>query len=379
MRIILSGGGTGGHIYPAITIARVLEAKLYEAGQPSTILFVGTKAGLEADIVPKEGYKLRTIDVQGFERRLSFKNVQTVCKIVGSLWESYRIIQDFKPDLVIGTGGYVCGPVLLAASLLKKPTLIQEQNVIAGITNKTLARFVDCVAVGYEEASPYFSAFTKVVVSGNPIRPDVMTATREQAIKELGLDPLKKTVLVSGGSRGARSINQAMTTVYQNFQNDKSIQILHITGQSEYNSIVGILQASGIYPEEIGNIKIVPYLYNMPQALASADLAVFRAGAIGLAELAARAIPSILIPYPYAAENHQEHNACVLEDHGAAVVIRDSELTGEKLTAVIRNLFDHPEKLATKAAASQKLGRPEAAECIADAAIALSSCQLGGK
>jgi UDP-N-acetylglucosamine--N-acetylmuramyl-(pentapeptide) pyrophosphoryl-undecaprenol N-acetylglucosamine transferase len=379
MRIIISGGGTGGHIYPAITIARILEKTLREAGQPATILFVGTKAGLEADIIPKEGYKLRTIDVQGFERRLSFKNVQTVVKIFGSLWESYRIIQEFKPDIVIGTGGYVCGPVLLAASLLKKATLIQEQNVIAGMTNKLLARFVDCVAVGYAEASPGFSAFTKVIVSGNPIRPDVMTATREQSLQELGLDPRKKTLLVSGGSRGARSINQAMIAVHQSFHHDKSIQILHITGQSEYNSIVGILHERGIYPEETGNIMIIPYLYNMPQALASADLAVFRAGAIGLAELTARAIPSILVPYPYAAANHQEYNARVLQDHGAAVVLQDSELTGEKLTAVIRNLFDHPEQLADMAAASQKLGRPEAAKCIAEAAMALVAGQLGGK
>lgn len=374
MRIILSGGGTGGHIYPAITIARVLEAKLREVGQPSTILFVGTKAGLEADIVPKEGYQLKTIDVQGFERRLSFKNVQTVFKIAGSLWDSYQIIKEFKPDLVIGTGGYVCGPVLLTGSLLGKATLIQEQNVIAGITNKTLARFVDCAAVGYGEASSYFSPFTKVVVSGNPIRPDVMTATREQAVQELGLDPQKKTLLVSGGSRGSRSMNQAMIAVHQSFQNDKNIQILHITGQSEYNSIVGILYEKGIQLEKNGNIKIVPYLYNMPQALASADLAVFRAGAIGLAELTARGIPSILVPYPYAAENHQEHNADVLKKHGAAVVIRDSDLTGEKLTILIRNLFDHPDNLADMAVASRKLGRPEAAECIANAAIAL----LGG-
>jgi UDP-N-acetylglucosamine--N-acetylmuramyl-(pentapeptide) pyrophosphoryl-undecaprenol N-acetylglucosamine transferase len=379
MRIILSGGGTGGHIYPAITIARVLEKKLLEAKEPAQILFVGTKAGLEADIVPKEGYELQTIDVQGFKRQLSVKNVQTVFKTFGSLWQSIKIVKNFKPDLVIGTGGYVCGPVLLAASLLKKPTLIQEQNVIAGITNKTLARFVDCVAVGYEEAKPYFSSFTKVVVSGNPIRPDVLTAKREQAMADLGLDLSKKTLLVSGGSRGAHSINLAMVAVHQAFQNHKDIQILHITGQSEYNSIVGKLHEKGIYPEKSGNLKIVPYLYNMPQALACADLAVFRAGAIGLAELTVRAVPSVLIPYPYAAENHQEHNAQVLAEHGAAQVIRDSDLTGEKLVHAIRALFDEPEKLAAMAANSKKLGHPFAAECIADAAIALTGNRTIGK
>jgi len=372
MRIILSGGGTGGHIYPAITIARVLEQKLQAANQPCTILFVGTKTGLEADIIPKEGYQLATIDVRGFKRQLSLKNIRIIMKATYSLWEAYGIIRDFKPDLVIGTGGYVCGPILLVASLMHKPTLIQEQNVIAGITNKILARFVDCVAVGYTEVSAYFSKFTKVIDSGNPIRPDVMTATREQAMEQLGLDPKKKTILVSGGSRGAHSINRAMIAVHQSFQDDKDIQILHITGQSEYNDIVGNLQERGIYQEKKGNLTIIPYLYNMPLALASADLAIFRAGAIGLAELTARAIPSILVPYPYAAENHQEYNALVLQEHGAAVVIHDADLTGEKLTATIRNLVDHPQKLADMSIASRKLGHPEAAERIADAAIALA-------
>lgn len=361
MRIIMSGGGTGGHIYPAITIIRAIQKQV----EGCEVLFIGTQQGLEADIIPKEGFDFRTIDVRGFERRLSVTNVQTIMKTVGSVWHSRKIIRDFKPDVVIGTGGYVCGPVLLAASMMGIPTMIQEQNVIPGITNKILSRFVDKIAVGYGEAKKYFTHQEKVFVSGNPIRGEVITATREEGIAALGLDPTKRTILISGGSRGARSINQAMLQVHQHFAGRKDIQLLHVTGQNEYNGIVGNLKQRCIDITKVGNIIIKPYLYNMPQALAVADIAIFRAGAVGLAELTARGIPSILIPYPYAAENHQEFNARVMEQQGAAVVIRDAELNGARLIEVMNELVNSPQKLDAMATASRTLGHPEAAECIA--------------
>jgi len=369
MRIIISGGGTGGHIYPAITIAREV-AKLADN---CDILFVGTKHGLEADIIPKEGFTFATIEVRGLERRLSWQNVRTLFTTVGSVWHSSRIIKKFRPDVVIGTGGYVCGPVLLAASLLKIPTIIQEQNVIPGITNKILSRFVDKIAVGYQDAAGYFTKCRseQIVVTGNPIRSEVMSATREKGLAELGLAPNKLTVLVVGGSRGARSINKAMSGVYKYFGGNPRIQILHVTGQSEYNSIVGNNKQSGIELSSAGNIIIKPYLYNMPLALAAADLAIFRAGAVGLAELTARGIPAILIPYPYAAENHQEFNARALEKQGAAVVIVDKELTDSKLIEAIKRLLDNPEVLSSMAKKSKELGCPQAAETIARLALSL--------
>ncbi len=367
MRIIMSGGGTGGHIYPAITIIRALQKQT----QSCEILFIGTKEGLEADIIPKEGLNFKTIEVRGFERRLSFKNIQTVLKTVGSLWQSRKIISEFKPDIVIGTGGYVCGPVLLAASLMGIPTMIQEQNVIPGITNKILSRFVDKIAVGYVEAKKYFSNQGNVFVSGNPIRPEVLSATREAGVRELGLDPAKRTVLISGGSRGARSINQAMLQVHEEFAGHKDIQLLHVTGQNEYNSIVENLQQRCIDIGKAGNIIIIPYLYNMPQALAVADIAVFRAGATGLAELTARGLPAIIVPYPHAAENHQEFNARVMEEQGAAVVIRDAELDGSKLIIAINELVSDSQRLEEMAIASKKIGCPEAAEIIAKMAIVM--------
>lgn len=368
MRIIISGGGTGGHIYPAITIAREV-AKLAAGCE---ILFVGTKDGLEADIIPKEGFAFETIEVRGLERRLSWQNVKTLFNTAGSVWNSARIIKKFKPDVVIGTGGYVCGPVLLAASLLKVPTIIQEQNVIPGITNKILSRFVDRIALGYQEAASYFKGKPEqIIFTGNPIRPEVMSATREAGLAELGLAAQKLTVLVVGGSRGARSINTAMNGVCKYFAGNPDIQILHVTGQNEYNSIVGNYKQSGIELSSVGNIIIKPYLYNMPLALAAADIAIFRAGAVGLAELTARGIPAILIPYPYAAENHQEFNAKALAKHGAAIVIADKELTDAKLIDAIKSLLDNPKELSNMAKKSKELGRPQAAKIIAQLAISL--------
>ncbi|SMD05910.1 undecaprenyldiphospho-muramoylpentapeptide beta-N-acetylglucosaminyltransferase [Sporomusa malonica] len=373
MRLIISGGGTGGHIYPAITIAREV-AKLTDDCE---ILFIGTKQGLEADIIPKEGFNFSTIEVRGLERRISWQNIRTLFSTAGSVWSSAKIIKRFKPDVVIGTGGYVCGPVLLAASLLKIPTMIQEQNVIPGITNKILSRFVDKIAVGYQEAERYFGRYKpeQIVFTGNPIRPEVMSAARNEGQAALGLDPNKLTLLVVGGSRGARSINNAMFDVYKHFNRSPRIQILHVTGQSEYNSIVGNIKQSGIDLSSDGNIIIKPYLYNMPLALAAADLAIFRAGAVGLAELTARGIPAILIPYPYAAENHQEFNARVLETYGAAKVFPDKELTGAKLANTIENLIDNPAVLLDMAGKSRGLGRPQAAEAIARLALSLVKLQ----
>lgn len=369
MRIIISGGGTGGHIYPAVTIAKTIAGMV----QPCEILFVGTAEGMEADIVPKEGFNFAAVEARGFQRRLSLDTIRTVIKTLAGLGQSVKLLRSFRPDIVIGTGGYVCGPVLFTASLMGIPCLIQEQNVIPGITNRILARFVRKIAVGYPEAARFFGKQAdKVIATGNPIRPDVVSVSRQEGIKALELADNKLTLLVVGGSRGARTINTAMLDVYRHFAGRGDIQILHVTGQSEYNNIVDAVQRSGINIEKTGNIKIKPYLYDMPQALAAADVAVFRAGALGLAELTARGLPAILVPYPYAAENHQEFNARVLENHGAAVVIRDAELSGPRLVEAINELLSDRQRLDNMAQASKSLGRPEAARTIAQIAIGLA-------
>ena len=363
MRFVIAGGGTGGHIYPALAIARALERQ----DATATILFVGTGHGLESELVPHAGYPLQTIHLYGFQRRISWRNLQNVFWTVRSLWEVRKILREFRPDAVIGTGGYVCGPVVWSAASAGIPTLIQEQNAFPGVTNRILSRVVDVAAVGYPEAAPKFAGHkARVVVTGNPVREDLLQETREESCRHFGLRPALPVLLITGGSQGARSINQAALAVHRRWAGKKEVQILHITGQTDYNNIIHTLQAEGlpIYDGEAGRI-VVPYLHEMPKALAAARLVVSRAGAIGLAELTLRGIPAILIPYPFASENHQEINARALEKNGAAVVIRDSELTGELLTATVEKLIADSEKLRSMAAAAAAMGTPRAADEIA--------------
>lgn len=367
MKIIVSGGGTGGHIYPALTLIRTLQQKVDKL----EVLYVGTHAGLEADIIPKEGIPFATVDLQGFKRSLSPENLLRAARAIKGVGKAMGIVRKFQPDVVVGTGGYVCGPVLMAASLLGIPSLIQEQNVIPGITNKILSKFVNKIATGYQEANGAFPA-NKVVFTGNPIRQEVMAQRQEADYEAFALRPDTTTILVSGGSRGARTINRAMVEVLKHYAGRRDVQILHATGKGEYEDIISRISAAGLDLQQADNIKVKPYLYNMPQAMAIADLAIFRAGATGLAELTAKGIPAILVPYPYAAENHQEHNARAVEKAGAARVILNKDLTAQGLIQAIDELIGKPDKLRAMAEASAKLGRPEAADTISELIIELA-------
>lgn len=367
MRIIVSGGGTGGHIYPALTIVRAIQKKIPDA----EFLYVGTKDGLEADIVPKEGIPFETVNIQGFKRSLTPENLVRGARAFGGVVKAMGIVRRFKPDVAVGTGGYVCGPILLASSLMRIPTLIQEQNVMPGVTNRLLARFVSCIAMGTKEAAEHFPK-GKRVFTGNPIREEVMRARSEDGKEMFGLDPKAKTVLVSGGSRGARSINRAMVGVLAHYADRDGVQILHVTGKAGYDETMQSLKEAGVDLDAAGNLFVEPYLYNMPQALACADVAVFRAGAIGIAELTARGVPSILVPYPFAAANHQEMNARAIATAGAARMILDRELTAERLLSVLAELLSEDAKLKRMAKAAKKLGRPKAADEIASRVIRLA-------
>mgnify|MGYP006340292861 FL=1 len=362
MKIILSGGGTGGHIYPALTIADEIK-KLHPEAE---IIFVGTQQGLEKDIIPRYGYPLKFIEVAGFKRSLSFDTLRSFGKLFTGLSDAYGILKNEKPDLVIGTGGFVCGPITFMAALHNVPACIQEQNAMPGVTNKILSRFVKKVFLGYDEARKYFSGSAEYVYTGNPIRTEILNNKREDAYKELGLDPDKKTVLVFGGSRGAKSINKAMLEAELELSGRNDVQVLHATGDVNYEAYMEEITKRGGVKE---NIIIKPYLHNMPVALAAADLAVCRAGAIGLAEITAKGIPSVLIPYPFATANHQEFNARAVEAAGAAKVILDKEMTGEKILEAIENLLVHDEELTAMAEAAKKLGKPQAAEDIAKQAL----------
>lgn len=362
MKIIVSGGGTGGHIYPALTLIDAIKNKRPDA----EFLYVGTEKGLEADIVPKAGINFTALKLEGgLERRFTLENISRAANAIWSIKRAADIVKSFKPSVVVGTGGYVCGPILLAASLMKVPTLIQEQNAVAGVTNKILSKFVKKIAVGTRDALKNFPA-DKTVYTGNPIRKEVLAAKKEDGLSEFDFTDDKPIILISGGSRGARSINNAMIDVLKSAAQKNSAQFLHVTGKGEFTSVVEKLSDL-----DAPNIRIVPYLYNMPTAMAMTDLAIFRAGATGLAELTARGIPAILIPYPYAAENHQEFNARSLVEAGAARMILNKDLTAEILSATIDELLVSPEKLKSMAKASLSLGKPDAADEIADLILKL--------
>lgn len=359
MKILISGGGTGGHIYPALSIADEIKKILPDAD----IVYVGTAAGLEKDIVPRYGYPMRYIEVAGFRRSLSFDTLRSIYLLHKGLKQAKELIEEEKPDLVIGTGGYVCGPIVYQAAKAGIVTCIQEQNALPGVTNKILARMVNRVLLGYEEARKYFPAKKDVIYTGNPIRAEILEQDREKSYRELRLDPKLKTILVFGGSRGAKSINTAMVDVELQLSKRNDVQVLHATGEANYTDHMKALGAKGGVKD---NVHVVPYLHNMPSALAVADLVVCRAGAIGLAEIMAKGIPAILIPFPFATGNHQEFNARALENKGAAKVILDKELTGKILLKQIQELFDNQDFLQDMHMAALGEGKPKAGQDIAD-------------
>lgn len=362
MKVLISGGGTGGHIYPALTIADEIKKIIPNV----KIVYVGTMVGLERDIVPRYGYEIRFIEVAGFKRSLSLDTLHSICLLWKGLKQAKQLLKEEKPDLVIGTGGYVCGPIVYQAAKAGIPTCIQEQNAMPGITNKILARFVDKVFLGYEEARKYFKAVGSIVYSGNPIRQEILKNNKDVAIKELHLDTNMKTILVFGGSRGARSINKAMVDVELALSGRKDVQILHATGEANYTDHLKALGSKGGVKD---NIHILPYLHDMPLALTVADFTICRAGAIGLAEIAAKGLPSILIPFPFATANHQEFNARAMEDKGAAKVILDKDLNSDVLLKEIDMLLNNPCKLENMHLAALKMGKPKAGEDIARQAI----------
>lgn len=363
MRVILSGGGTGGHIYPAVSIAKEIK-KLY---QNAEILFVGTERGLESSIVPKEGFKLLTIKVRGFERKLSIGNVTAVTESFMSLFKVSKIIRDFKPDIVIGTGGYVCGSVLLTAALMNVPTLIHEQNAFPGVTNKILARLVDVIAVNFAEAKGYFPKNSRVIVTGNPIRGDIMSINKADGLKEFGFSGELPLVFVVGGSRGAKKLNESILLLAKQCVNSKSFQLLHMTGETQYKDTLEKYREAGI-DHESENLRVLPFLHNMPYALAASDIIISRCGASTLSEITALGKPSILIPYPYATDNHQEYNARALEKNGAAIVILERDLNSELLLNEAVDMLNKPEKINQMSKKSKELGRTDAAHVIVKAA-----------
>ncbi len=359
MKFIVTGGGTGGHIYPALAIAKGLQEK-YGA---EVVYFGGTR-GLEAEIVPREGLSFRSIELSGLKRSISYANILAFWQALKGFREARRIIKEFAPAAVIGTGGYVCGPVVLAAALSGFPTLIHEQNAFPGITNRILSRFTSCVALTFEDAKRFFPSKAKLKVTGLPVRKEILNRNKAEGRSKLGMPQKGILVLSFGGSQGARSINNSMLHVFKRFAGREGIFFLHVTGPNNYE--VFMEQFNSMKIPLYGNITITSYIHDMSSAYAAADLVISRAGAATLAEITAQGLPSILIPYPYATDNHQEYNARALKRANAAVLILDKDLSGNILSSEIERLTGDAGLLASMAEASKALGKPNALDDILD-------------
>lgn len=360
VRVIVTGGGTGGHIYPALAIAKGLLASDAE----TQILYVGTRDGMEACLVPEAGIAFAGISGKGLPRRLSLDTIKVLGKSFKALWETKKILHQFHPDLVVGTGGYVSGPVVLTAALFNIPTLLHEQNALPGITNRLLARVVRRVMLTFPESIKHFGVKKKLELVGLPVRSEIGQVSREVGAKHFKLRSDRLTLLVTGGSRGARVLNQAMIVVLEHLAQRSDIQVIWATGKTTYAETIEGLEKRITWKRP--EWRVLEYLKDMPEALACADIYIGRAGAASLAELMVAGIPSLLIPYPYAAENHQEHNAQALVQAGAAQIILDSELDGERLWKEVDRLTSQPEFIAKMGAAARTLAQPQALNKIVD-------------
>ena len=344
MRVFIAAGGTGGHINPALAVA----SKIKECNSQADILFIGTKEKMEAKLVPAAGFPFKSISISGFKRGFSPKdikeNIHTIIKMFVSSFEAKRIITKFEPDIVIGFGGYVSGPVVRAAAKAGIKTAIHEQNAYPGLANKALAKMVDKVMLTVEDAKERMSCKNAPVVTGLPIRPEMLTVDRDFSRAELSVGSDKKIILSMGGSLGAEAVNKAIVELITKKHKDPSLIFIHSTGQ--YGLWVpDKLKEKGVDIENAGNINIREYIDDMARVLSAADLVICRAGASTLTEIQALGKASILIPSPNVTENHQYHNAMSLVKNGAAVLIEEKDLTGERLINEVDNLLKNEDKL----------------------------------
>lgn len=339
MRVVIAAAGTGGHINPGLAIANEIKEKEPD----SKIIFIGTSRGLENNLVPRAGYELKQIEAYGISRKLNISNIKKLYKTYKSVSVAKKILEDFKPDVVIGTGGYICIPVGKAAHKLKIPIVLHESNAFPGVAVKMLSKDASKVLVGFEDAKERLPKAKKVVVTGTPSKIEKIDYNKEQKeekLKELGLDAKQiPTILVFGGSQGAMSINNAVVEILKNKLN-KNYQIVWAVGINNYDTIKENLKNS-----EIEKAVVVPYIYNMQEIMNACDLVVCRSGAMTITEISILEKPAIFIPFPFATENHQEYNAKVLKNVGAADIILDKYLTATTLNNAINNIISDNDKL----------------------------------
>lgn len=352
MKIVIAGGGTGGHLFPGIAIAQEFKKK----DKSVQILFAGTKNGIESKIIPKEGFEIKYISSEGFKGRGILRKLKSLGKIPAGIIQSIGILSSFKPNIVIGVGGYASLPVGAASLLSKYPLVIQEQNIFPGIANRILGRFADLIFVSFEETKKFFKN-RKVCFTGNPIRKEIA----ECALNQVRRQNPKFTLFVSGGSQGAHSINMTMIDGFKFLEEVKnSIHIIHQTGEKDFEFV------KRVYDENGFDADVSPFIHNMADVYRRADLLVCRAGATTLSEITACGKAAILIPFPFAVNNHQEINALALKNNDAADVILEKDLNGRVLAGRVLSLMQDRMKLLKMGNESKKTGKPDAAKEIVE-------------
>lgn len=364
LRVIISGGGTGGHIFPAVSIANEIKAKRPDA----KILFVGAEGRMEMQRVPAAGYPIKGLPIAGFNRKNLLKNIPVLFKIMESRRMARRILRDFRPQVAVGVGGYASGPTLNVAESMGIPTLLQEQNSYAGVTNKLLAKKARKICVAYDGMSRFFPA-DKILFTGNPVRQNLLEGTvqKDDAVRSFGLVPGKRTILVIGGSLGARTLNESILGNLPLVKQQNNVQFVWQTGKYYSSAIKEELDRRGC-PD---NLKVMDFIADMKQAYAAADLVISRAGAGSISEFCLLGKPVILVPSPNVAEDHQTKNALALVQKNAALYVPDAEARRSLLPLAINTVADH-EKLEALSRNIIQLARPNAASDIADEVIKLA-------
>ena len=341
MKVIVAAAGTAGHINPGLAIAN----KIKEEEPNSEIMFIGTTRGLENDLVPRAGYGLKTIEAYGLSKQISIKNFKKICATLKATGKARKIIQEFKPDIIVGAGGYICGPVVWAGSKEKIPIVLHESNAFPGKAVKVLAKKADTVLISFEEARSRIPNAKNIVFTGTPVKIEKKEYTKEQKdkiLKEIGVQGNMPIVLIFGGSQGAQKINEAIIGILENEMNKKD-QIIWATGPKQFDNIKQELASKNINIDNVKNAKILPYIYNMEEIMNISNIIVARSGAMTITEISNLGKPSILIPLPNVSQNHQLYNAKVLENVGASKIILNDDLKKENLEYELEKIIENPE------------------------------------
>lgn len=368
MKVLVSGGGTGGHINPALAIAE----KIKKENPDAVIEYVGTEKGLETKLVPKEGYKIHYVKVEGIKRKLTLENVKAVIHAITSVGQAKKIIKKFSPDVVIGTGGYVCWPVLRAAASMKIPTLVHESNAFPGVTTKMLSKYVDKILLNFDESKKFLtSSKAKVSVVGNPVKQEMFTLKKNECREELSFGKDEKILLSYGGSLGAKVVNETVFEMIEKNLLGSDVRHIHATGNGYWEAACERFISKGFVLTdentlEKGKTTIKKYIYNMPKLMACADAVICRAGAMTVSEIAAMGKSAVFIPSPNVTDNHQYKNALVLKNAGAAELIEEKDLTANVLSDKVLDFLCDKEGAQKRAEKVRKFAKPDCLDLIYD-------------